>query len=104
VESVSGSSRTQDKTAGRVGKIAYRPVGMLVGVVGGLVATKAFNKSWKVLGHEEDAPDAMDIGRSWNEILFAAVIQGAIYAVVHAAVNRGGAVAFRRVTGIWPGH
>jgi hypothetical protein len=33
----------------------------------------------------------------------AAVLQGAIFAGVKAVVDRGGAVATRRLTGTWPG-
>lgn len=93
-----------DRPTRVVGKFAYRPVGMIAGVVGGLVATRAFNQAWKMLGHQDDAPDAMDGERPWTEILMAAAVQGAIYAVVHAAIRRGGATAFRKATGIWPGH
>ena len=94
----------EDRPTRFVGKVAYRPVGMIVGVAGGLVATRVFNQAWKMLGHEDDAPDAMDGERPWAEILMAAAVQGAIYAVVHAAISRGGATAFRKATGIWPGH
>ncbi len=98
------SDAVNTKSAMRTGRLIYRPIGMVVGVVGGMAATKMFNKTWKLLTHQDDAPDAMDRDRGWGEILAAAAVQGAIYAVVHAAVNRGGAVAFRRGTGIWPGH
>jgi hypothetical protein len=36
-------------------------------------------------------------------VLIAAAIQGAIFAVVKAAIDRGGARAFQRWTGEWPG-
>jgi hypothetical protein len=38
-----------------------------------------------------------------REILVAAAIQGAIFATVKAVINRGGARAFQRLTGEWPG-
>ena len=38
-----------------------------------------------------------------RDILIAATIQGAIFAAVKAAVDRGGARAFQRWTGEWPG-
>ncbi|MFD0823500.1 DUF4235 domain-containing protein, partial [Micromonospora zhanjiangensis] len=43
-----------------------------------------------------------DEDRGWGEILAAAALQGAIFAVVRAAVDRGGAVGVRRLTGRWP--
>ncbi|MFB7333094.1 DUF4235 domain-containing protein [Streptomyces adustus] len=50
-----------------------------------------------------DAPDATDEERAWAEILAAAVLQGAVFGGVKAAVERGGATATRRLTGTWPG-
>ncbi len=38
----------------------------------------------------------------WGEVLTAAALQGAIFAVVKAAVDRGGAAGVRRLTGEWP--
>jgi hypothetical protein len=35
-------------------------------------------------------------------VLAAAALQGAIFAVVRAAVDRGGATGVRRLTGHWP--
>ncbi|MEU1438586.1 DUF4235 domain-containing protein [Streptomyces sp. NPDC005786] len=84
-------------------KIAYKPVGMALGAVSGVIAGAAFKQTWKMIEGEGDAPDAMDEHRSWQQILIASAIQGAIFAVVKAAVERSGAVATRRVTGRWPG-
>ncbi|MBT2449624.1 DUF4235 domain-containing protein [Streptomyces sp. ISL-43] len=87
----------------KTSKIAYKPVGLALGVVGGMIAGMAFRQAWKLIEGEDDAPDATDEDRSWKEILIAAGLQGAIFAVVKAAVDRSGAVATRRVTGTWPG-
>ncbi|MEU6485292.1 DUF4235 domain-containing protein [Streptomyces sp. NPDC046887] len=83
-------------------KLLYRPVGLALGMAGGAIASTVFNRTWAVVG-DGDAPDAMDEERTWREILLAAAIQGAIFAVVKAAVDRSGAVGVRRVTGNWPG-
>ena len=87
----------------KASKLAYKPVGMVMGAVSGVVAGSVFKQVWKKLGHEEDAPDATDEQRTWLEVLTAAVLQGAIFAGVKAAVDRGGATAARRLTGTWPG-
>ncbi|MFI0739376.1 DUF4235 domain-containing protein [Streptomyces sp. NPDC021100] len=83
--------------------IAYKPVGLVLGLAGGMLAGAAFRRTWKLLGHDDDAPDATDEDRTWREILLAAALQGAVFAVVKAAVDRGGATATRRLTGKWPG-
>lgn len=82
---------------------AYKPVGLALGMVSGMLAGAAFKQVWKVVEGQGDAPDALDEDRSWRQILLAAAVQGAIYGVVKAAVGRSGAVATRRVTGTWPG-
>ncbi|NWF30937.1 DUF4235 domain-containing protein [Streptomyces sp. PKU-EA00015] len=87
----------------KASKIAYKPVGVALGAVSGVLAGAVFKQVWKKLGHDEDAPDATDQDRTWREILFAASLQGAIFAAVKAAVDRSGAAATRRLTGVWPG-
>ncbi|KAB2593916.1 MULTISPECIES: DUF4235 domain-containing protein [Streptomyces] len=83
-------------------KIAYKPVGIALGMVSGMLAGAAFKQTWKLIEGEGDAPDALDEDRPWRQILLAAAVQGAIFAVVKAAVERSGAQATRRVTGTWP--
>lgn len=83
-------------------RIGYRPVGTVLGVASGVLAAAIFRQVWKLLAGEEDAPDATDEHRGWGEILATAALQGAIFAVVKAAVDRGGAVGVRRLTGEWP--
>ncbi|OPC77088.1 hypothetical protein B4N89_41715 [Embleya scabrispora] len=87
----------------KASEVAYKPVGLAIGAVSGMLAGVAFKQAWKTIGHEEDAPDATDEDRTWREILFAAALQGAIFAVVKAAVDRAGATATKRLTGTWPG-
>ncbi|WP_445281834.1 DUF4235 domain-containing protein [Streptomyces sp. DSM 118148] len=83
--------------------MAYKPVGLALGAVSGMLAGGLFKQAWKVVGHDDDAPDATDEDRGWREVLLAATLQGAIFAGVKAAVDRAGAVATRRLTGTWPG-
>ncbi|MER5512735.1 DUF4235 domain-containing protein [Streptomyces sp. NPDC002766] len=87
----------------KASKIAYKPIGLALGAVSGMLAGAAFKQAWKVLGHDEDAPDATNEHRSWREVLLAATLQGAIFAGVKATVDRAGATATRSLTGTWPG-
>jgi hypothetical protein len=86
-----------------MGKVAYKPVGLVLGAAAGLVAAVVFKQVWQALSGTDDAPRATDEDRGWTEILAAAALQGAIVAAVRAAVDRGGAMGVRRVTGQWPG-
>ncbi|MEV7297770.1 DUF4235 domain-containing protein [Streptomyces microflavus] len=85
----------------KASKLAYKPVGFALGAASGMIAGAAFKQAWKLIEGEGDAPDALDQHRPWLQILLAAV-QGAIFSVVKAAVERSGAQATRHVTGTWP--
>lgn len=82
--------------------ISYKPVGMALGYAGGAVSGMLFRRTWKLLRHEENTPDALDRDRRWGEILLAAALQGAIVAMVRSIVDRAGAKAVERSTGAWP--
>jgi hypothetical protein len=84
-------------------KLLYKPLGMVISVLGGMAASTLFKNVWKRVAHEEEAPQATEKDRSWKEVLVAAALQGAIFGLVKAATDRGGAVGFRRATGSWPG-
>ncbi|MEU4215958.1 DUF4235 domain-containing protein [Actinoplanes sp. NPDC026623] len=83
-------------------KVAYKPVGLLLGVAAGAAAGFIFKEVWKLASGDDDAPNATDEDRGWGEIIAAAALQGAIFATVKALVDRGGAASIRRVTGEWP--
>ncbi|MPY80038.1 MAG: DUF4235 domain-containing protein [Actinophytocola sp.] len=84
-------------------KLLYKPLGVTAGALGGVAATAAFNRVWKLLTGQDDAPSATERNRSWREVLTAAAIQGAVFGFVKALADRGGAAGFRKLTGTWPG-
>ena len=84
-------------------KLVYKPVSILVSVLGGMLAGAIFKQIWKLAAREDDAPKATDARRGWHEILPGAALQGAVYAVVKAAVDRGAAEGTYKLTGVWPG-
>jgi hypothetical protein len=83
-------------------KLMYKPAGMLVSVLGGVIAGAVFKRVWKVAAGD-DAPKATDAQRGWREVLLAATLQGAIFGLVKAVIDRGAAEGIRRLTGVWPG-
>ncbi len=82
--------------------LLFKPASLAAGMAAGAVATFAFRQTWKLISGEDDAPDAIDEDRGWGEVIAAAAIQGAIFAVVKAVVDRGGAAGVRQLTGSWP--
>jgi hypothetical protein len=84
-------------------KLLYKPLGLLVSVLSGMLAGAIFKRVWKAAAGEEEAPTATDVRRGWGEVLAAAALQGAIFALVKAAVDRAAAEGTRKLTGVWPG-
>jgi len=85
--------------SGRTARLAYKPVGLLVGAGAGLLSGLIFKQVWRLVAHDRDAPNATDEDRGWVEVLAAAALQGAIFAVVKATVDRAGAIGVRRTVG-----
>jgi hypothetical protein len=84
-------------------KLVHRPLSILVSIPGGMLAGAIFKRIWRVAAHEEQAPSATDARRGWTEILIAAALEGAIFAMVKATLDRGTAHAAHQLTGTWPG-
>jgi hypothetical protein len=84
-------------------KVLYKPFGLLFSVLGGLVASAVFSRLWRLVTGEDEAPKSTEQQRTWREVLIAATAQGAVFGLVKAAIDRGGAVGFRKATGEWPG-
>ena len=84
-------------------KLLYRLMTMVISVLSGMLAAAIFKRVWKVAAGEEEAPAATDARRGWREVLTAAALQGAIFALVRAAVDRAAAEGTRKLTGVWPG-
>jgi Protein of unknown function (DUF4235) len=92
-----------NERAGTAARLAYKPVGLLSGIVAGAISSVLFRQVWKRISREEEAPAPLEREYPWREILLAAVIQGAMFAGIRALVQRGGAKGFQRLTGKWPG-
>jgi hypothetical protein len=84
-------------------KVLYTPVSLLISVLGAIAAGTVFKQIWKRISNEEEAPKALEAEYGWREVLPAAALQGAVFALVKTVIQRGGARGFERLTGVWPG-
>jgi hypothetical protein len=84
-------------------KLLFRPLSLGASLAGGVLAGIAFKRIWKLASGEPEPPEATSDEYGWGEVLAAAALEGAVFGLVKAAVDRGGAVGFRRLTGRWPG-
>jgi uncharacterized oligopeptide transporter (OPT) family protein len=80
-------------------KLIYRPLSLLISVLGGLLASTLFKRVWKLASGEDEAPEATSPDHSTGQVLAAALLQGALFGVVKAAVDRAGAKGYRKLTG-----
>ena len=76
---------------------------MLTSIAAGSIASALFRLLWRKLAHEDEAPQPLQSENTLGKIVLAAALEGAIFAVVRALIDRGGARGFQKVTGTWPG-
>jgi hypothetical protein len=83
-------------------KLLYKPFGLVVGILAGIISRKLFNRIWNLID-DEDPPKANTADTSWVKLISATALQAITFNVVRAAVERAGAKGFERLTGVWPG-
>jgi hypothetical protein len=83
-------------------KVAYKPVGLALGATAGAISGVAFRRIWRGLSGSDRPPDRFDENTDWVEVLLAATLQGAIFALVRAAADRAAVVGVRKAVGDWP--
>ena len=83
-------------------KLIYKPFGIVLGIVAGLLGRKAFDFVWTKIDDQEP-PEPKTEDASWRRVLAAAAVQGLIFRVTKVAVDRYGAIGWRHLTGTWPG-
>jgi hypothetical protein len=83
-------------------KLIYKPFGIVVGLLAGMLGRSLFSQVW---GHidDQEAPGPTTRDVPWAKLLVVAAIQGMIFQSVKVFVNRAGAKGFEHLTGYWPG-
>jgi hypothetical protein len=82
-----------------VTKVMYKPLSILISVAGGVLAGKIFTEVWqRVSPSDEEPPEPKDLTRSTREALIAAAMQGLIFGLVRAAVDRASAKGYQAIT------
>lgn len=77
-------------------KVLYKPVGLGLGMLTGALATMATRHLWGLLTDQDDLPTAKDAESDWTDVLIAAALQGAVFALAKAAADRLEASAISR--------
>lgn len=82
-----------------ISKALYVPLSIGASVAGGMLASALFSGAWNRLGGtDEGPPNPKDLNRSGREVLLGAALQGLVFGVVRAAVDRAGARGYRAMT------
>ncbi len=74
-----------------------------MGTLTEMLVRAATKRAWQGIRHDDDAWEPADRERAWAEVLLGAAVLGAVFGVTKTAVDRAGAVAVHRKTGMWPG-
>ena len=83
-------------------KIIYKPFGVVLGILAGLLGKRVFDFVWERID-DEDPPKATTRQTSLAKLVGATALQGVIFKVTRVLVDRAGAKGFSRLTGVWPG-
>ncbi len=80
-------------------KAMYLPLSITTSAAGGLLAGAVFTRIWERFDDSgQGPPDPKDLRRSGRQSLVGAALQGLIFGLVRAAVDRVGARGYRAVT------
>jgi Protein of unknown function (DUF4235) len=99
----STSTGQTDALVDKAAVIAYKPIGLVFSIMGGLLANLVFGQVWKRISDAPTPPDATDEDHSTREVLLAAVLQGALFGLIKSAVDRGGMRVVKRLVNRPPG-
>lgn len=77
----------------------YLPLQIAMSVAGGLLAGKVFSEVWqRISPSDQEPPDPKDLDRSGREAITAAALQGLVFGLVRALVDRAGARGYKAIT------
>ena len=83
-------------------KLIYKPIGIVLGVLAGLLGRRIFTFAWSRID-DEDPPKPTTEVAPWSKVLAAAALQGMIYRITRVVVDREAAKGWAYLTGVWPG-
>lgn len=79
-------------------KATYKSLSLATGVLGGALASALFARIWRAVSDKDEAPEPTALDRSTREVLVAATLQGAVFGLVKAGMDRMAAKGFHRFT------
>jgi hypothetical protein len=83
-------------------KLAFRPIGILSGLLAGIIAKKIFELIWGLVD-DEDPPEPKYRQENLAKLAAALVLEGAIFRIVRGFADHGARHGFSALAGQWPG-
>jgi hypothetical protein len=80
----------------------FTPIGLILGLASGQVATKIFDRVWSLFDDAE-APKPKHREVVLGKLVIALMVEGAIFRVVRGLTDHGARHGWRQLTGQWPG-
>jgi uncharacterized protein (DUF2062 family) len=83
-------------------KLLYIPISLSGSLAAAALGRWLFSRVWEAFDDQEP-PQSAHLRTTWSKVLLSAMLRGAVFAGVRAAVDRSSRLAFRNLTGSWPG-
>lgn len=83
-------------------KAIYKPFGIVMGLLSGLLASQIFNFIWQKFDDEE-APKPTTELATLPKLVASSALQGVVFKLTRLAVDRSLAKGYANLTGVWPG-
>jgi len=82
--------------------VLFKPVGIVVGLVAGILGKKVFERVWGLVD-DEQAPQPKHREVPLGKLAIALIIEGAIFRLIRGFADHGLRHVFAGGTGAWPG-
>ncbi len=89
-----------------MGRLLYKPFGILFSVAAGKLAAKLFTSIWAAVDKDSTdgrPPRPTEADAPVGKAIAATAIEAATYAGTRAAFDRAGVRTFHHLTGVWAG-
>jgi hypothetical protein len=77
-------------------------VSLASGLLGGALADAVFSRFWRAVGDAGEVPEPAALDHSIRDVLVAGALQGAVFGLIKAALERISAKSYLQLTGQKP--
>jgi hypothetical protein len=85
-----------------INRLVFRRLASAAALAGGAIAGWLYKRLWRAATGRPGAPSPSNESAGWSEVVLAAGVEGALYGVVKALVDRSLRTGVANATGSWP--